>query len=255
MPTDAEVATCFLRGVTESTGGTREISPQQLGYVLGIYAEATAYFRNSPYVTVSLAAFFLYYCGRPDATISLLGELTGQRGTRLVGVDYVAQFASYRLWHAARAALGHRESAHFSSLQRARMYHRQALVSTRDFWGSLVAYAHGRQVGLIVISNALAKQRRRALEAYRSAVSMNRDDIDTLTGPVAFLEEVLGSNEVAGELRRTLQCIEDAKRTRRAATPPPPPPGASRPPAQIWRRPWPLPISTRTAASPSTLTP
>lgn len=207
--TDSEVATRFLRELRMTIGMTRKYSSSQLLFTLDLYLKAIAYFKQSPYVFVSLGWFLYHYCNRQPAALELLAHIQSRSN---FSSDYMVQFKLFRLNNLVRESLGYRGTTYHIALQRAHLFHRRTLAEMVNVWSGLQNNLD--PITLLEIVENLADCRDRACHEYYLALTSSKDDRIALTYLADFIDKVLHQNKIAGELRSAITDMEVEKKNR-----------------------------------------
>lgn len=209
VSTDSEVATRFLRDFKIKTGGVKKYTSSQLLYTLNMYFKALGYFKQSAYVIVSMGWFLLSYCNRQAAVLELVNHIHSRTN---FNADYMVGYKFYRLEYIVKESLGYRGAIYILALQRAHLFHRQALGTMVRFWSGL--QNGDTPIQLLMAADELARLRRTAFHEYHLALTTNKDDRNALTYLASFIEDLLHQKDIADDLRNAISEMELDKKNK-----------------------------------------
>lgn len=206
---DSELATRFLREFREKTGQSKKYTSAQLLYTLNMYFKSIAYFKRSPYVTVSLGWFLSSYCNRQSAALELINAINNRSSFT---ADYMVGYKFYRLETLVKESLGFRGTTFTQAYQRATLLHRQAINCTMQFWTGIAK--DESMYELLYKIEELSQLRKDSFHQFHLALTANNDDRNALTAVASFIDNVFHQRDIAAELRAAVTELELDKKSR-----------------------------------------
>eukprot|EP00755_Sulcionema_specki_P014721 Sspe_Gene.57469::Locus_31530_Transcript_1_1_Confidence_1.000_Length_2656::g.57469::m.57469 len=221
MATDIELATRFLRLQCLVTGNsdradtreafdslTAKISPNMLGFASRIIVKGLLRFWRSPIVHLHMAIYVKSYCSVSKYMFAI--EQCELANTD--EADISTRFQAHQLCSQLRLLLGMQNRDHLFSLQRARRFHKEALLDMSTFWLKLMDTKHDLMT-LITLANQITERRDRGNQEYLRAIRDSPTDRTLLASYASFLETVMLDKKQAEAVQaRVSELAEEVRR-------------------------------------------